>query len=93
MEIKDILEGYKIKKTGVQLSERSELVKKFVERLNSDRRQTGRKDLPASFYAIKMAQAKLNTQDLYWFWRYCEDAQNFSSTWWWSLNSKNAKNL
>jgi hypothetical protein len=25
--------------------------------------------------------------DLDWFYGYCNDAQNFSSTWWWSLKA------
>ncbi len=85
MNIKDILSTYKVETKTFQKSERAEIVKKFVDRLNSQRQQDGFKVLPASFYAIKMAQAKLSTNDLYWFYRYCDEAQSFSKCWWWSL--------
>lgn len=94
MEIKDLLERYKtIQPKPIHTSERAELVKKFVERLNYDRVQSGRKALPASVYAIKMANAGLKSNhDLYWFFAYCDEAKNFSATWWWALNPKNVKN-
>ncbi len=94
MEIKDLLEKYKTNdKNTVQKSERAELVKKFVDRLNGDRLSSGFKALPASFYAVKMAQARLSTNDLYWFYRYCQEAKSFSKCWWWSLKpeEKNEK--
>ena len=84
-DIKNVLENYKVKKSDAPRSERAELVKKFVDQLNSQRVKDGYKALPASFYAIKMAQAKLSTNDLYWFYRYCEEAKSFSKCWWWSL--------
>lgn len=94
MEIKYLLENYKVQKkeSFYPKSERAEIIKKFVDRLNDDRKSSGRKALGANVYAIKMAEAGLKSnQDLYWFYRYCDDAKNFSSCWWWSLNPKNAK--
>lgn len=87
MEIKDLLVTYQTTHQHTyQKSERAEIVKKFVDRLNADRISSGYKPLKASVYAIKMAQSGLKTNsDLYWFYRYCEDAKNFSKCWWWSL--------
>lgn len=94
MEIKELLKNYQLKQRDEKTprSEREEVLKKFTDKLNADRVASGRKPLGGGFYAIKMAQSGVKTKsDLYWFYRYCEDAQNFSSTWWWSLNPKNAK--
>ena len=88
MEIKEILKTYEIgkQKGNFQKSERAEIVKKFVDKLNAEREQNNYKKLPAGFYAIKMAESGLKTNhDLYWFLRFCEDAQNFSKCWWWAL--------
>lgn len=88
--LQEILDIYKeTQKGSFEKSERAEIVKKFVTRLNQERTANGFKELPASFYAIKMAEAGLKTNsDIYWFYRYCEDAKNFSKTWWWSLKAK-----
>lgn len=90
MNISEIIESYKLKdKSQYQKSERAELVKKFVDRLNAERVSSKYKALPPSFYAVKMADAGLKTnQDLYWFYRYCDDAKSFSKCWWWSLKAK-----
>ncbi len=95
MEFKNIFESYKLKfpekKTGTR-NRRDEIINRFMEVLNSGRLSNGYKELSAGFIVSKMARAGIKSeQDLYWFLRYCEDAQNFSSTWWWSLNAKNAK--
>lgn len=87
MHISDILSRYKqtTKPTKV-LYPRQEIIKKFVDRLNSSRTESNLKPLPASVYAIKMYQSGLeDDQDLNWFYGYCNDAKNFSSCWWWSL--------
>ncbi len=91
MQIQEILEKYKTRALSKEpvLSERSELLKKFVDRLNSDRVSSGRKPLKAGVYAIKMYQSGLKSNgDLYWFYGYCNDAKNFSSCWWWSLKAQ-----
>ncbi len=68
------------------LTQRNEIIKMFVDRLNEGRREAGFKELSASFYAIKMAQSGLKSVwDLEWFYGYCNESKNFSSTWWWSL--------
>ena len=92
--LKELIEKYKNNKqqSEVRKSERAELVKKFVDRLNAGR--TGKyKPLPASFYAIKMAQAGLSLHDLYWFYGYCNDANDFSKCWWWSLKPQDQQTI
>ena len=91
-DLKTLLEQYKekFKNEDVPRSERAELVSKFTNRLNADRKAVGMKPYHASFYNMRMADAKLTTQDLYWFYKYCENAKDFSKCWWWSLNAKNA---
>lgn len=92
MEIKDLLQNYisqnLVEKPVVELTQRQELIKRFVDRLNGDRKGKY-KALSPRFYAIKMAQSGITSiTDLYWFYRYCEDAKDFSSCWWWSLSAK-----
>jgi hypothetical protein len=87
-QINDIFKEYQIgkKNDGFQQSERAEIVKKFVDRLNQERTFAGFNPLKPSVYAIKMADAGLKTnQDLYWFYRYCDDAKSFGKCFWWSL--------
>jgi hypothetical protein len=91
MELKEILNNYieRLKeKPKLHFGEWQELIGKFTSVLDGIREQNGFKKLGAKFYSIKMAQAKLTTKDLYWFYRYCEDAKDFSKTWWWSLKAK-----
>lgn len=91
MHLKEILENYINKlqeKPKLNYGEWQELVGKFTDRLDENRVKNGFKKLGPRFYSIKMAESKLTTQDLYWFYRYCEDAKDFGKTWWWSLKSK-----
>ncbi len=93
MEIQEILKTYiensEKKKDNFEKSERADIVKKFVIKLNEARKIANYKELPASFYAIKMAESGLKTNsDLYWFYRYCEDAKDFGKCWWWSLRGE-----
>lgn len=69
-------------------SERSELIEKFMKRLNADREEAGFKPLSPGFVSMKMAQAGLKTNDdLYWFYSYCDDARHFAKCWWWSMKA------
>ena len=91
MELKEILRNYidKYKERPPMMhGEWQELVGKFTTILDGVRQKNGYKRLGAKFYSIKMAEAKLATPDLYWFYRYCEDSNNFSKTWWWALKAK-----
>lgn len=91
--LENIILNYKIGREDTSSrSEREEILTKFIKKLNEARTLSGYRPLRSAFYAVKMANAGLKTtSDLYWFYRYCEDANDFSKCWWWSLNSKNAK--
>lgn len=91
MEIKEILQNYierQKEKPKINYGEWQELVGKFTDKLDALRVENGYKKLGARFYAIKMGEAQLSTQDLYWFYRYCEDAKHFGKCFWWSLKAK-----
>lgn len=84
--ISDLLKKYKgnIPSEKV-LYPRQEIIKMFVDRLNSER-GSDFKPLSPAFVASKMYTAGLKTNwDLWWFWGYCKEAKNFSKIWWWSL--------
>lgn len=91
---RDLVENKKLldkNATHKSLSYRSELIKKFVDRLNEDRKLGGYKPLNPGFVASKMYNAGMRTDFLLnWFYGYCNDARHFSKCWWWSLNPKNA---
>lgn len=80
---------YQVKEVKSKIkSQRAEVVKMFVDRLNSDR--TGKyKPLSPAFYATRMSM--LSVQELREFYGMCEENKNFSACWWWSTNPKNAK--
>ena len=85
----DIIKNLDVSKMEKPLHPRQEIMKKFVDRLNTDRVSVGYKPLPASFYAIKMYDSGLKSDFLlWWFWGYCKDSKNFSSCWWGSLKVK-----
>jgi hypothetical protein len=67
-------------------NQRQELVKKFLDKLNESR--TGKyKPLSPAYVGMKMRF--MDEGELYRFYGFCADSQNFSSTWFWSLNPKN----
>lgn len=83
--LKDILENYKLKITEkAPRSERSDLIGKFTDRLNLTR--DGVKFKKLSYARVGMILAHIPTEDLYYFWRVCEDAKSFSKFFWWALN-------
>lgn len=94
MEIKDLLEKYKnipIQdfKLETDNEKKKRVLKEMIFTLNEDRVKSGRKKLNDSFYCIKLAQSGLKTfNDIYWFHKYCKEAKNYSSCWWWSLKSQ-----
>jgi hypothetical protein len=101
MELKDYLEKYKsatsIKDFDFIESEaekKKKVLKQMIFRLNEDRIKSGRKKLSDAFYCIKLAESGMKTSaDLYWFHKYCEEAKNYGSCWWWSLKSQEEKNV
>jgi hypothetical protein len=69
-------------------NQRQEIVKMFLDRLNAARAGTKYKQLTARTVALRMQWWKTN-QALREFYGYCNEAKNFSSTWWWMTNPKN----
>lgn len=74
------------KPTTKATSERASLIEQFVIRLNNSRTAGGYKPLKASFYASKMSH--IPTDELYFFYKKCDQAKNFSSLWWYYCNPK-----
>jgi len=70
-------------------SERSAIIKMFVDRLNAERVGTKYKPLSPAAVSVKLAQSQVKTkEELYDFYRQCERAKNFSSYFFWSLKVK-----
>lgn len=69
-------------------NQRQEIVKMFLDRLNAARAGTKYKPLTARFVAIKLQWWKDN-QSLREFYGYCNEAKNFSSTFFWMTNPQN----
>lgn len=70
----------------IRQTERGELMRYFVDRLNASRLRDG-------LEAITMARMgkileKLPTKDLYFLKRVCDDAGNFSKKFWYELDPK-----
>lgn len=68
-------------------SERASLIGTITDRLNAER--DGKKYKKLSYAAIGFKLAHIPTKDLYYLIKICEDAKNFSSHFWWSINPKN----
>lgn len=68
-------------------TERGELMKYFVDRLNPSRVNDGLPPLSMGRMG-KLLQA-IPTKDLYYLQRICNDANNFSKKFWWEINPKN----
>ena len=74
------------------LPRRSQIIKRFVDRLNESRQVSGYNPLSPAFIASKMYVAGLKSDYLLsWFYGYCDEAKNFSATWWWSLTPENQR--
>ncbi|HWP61456.1 MAG TPA: hypothetical protein VN495_02545 [Candidatus Paceibacterota bacterium] len=71
-------------------TERGELMRSFLQRLNLDRAQDGYP--PLTMPRLGHMLAKIPTKDLYYLKRVCEDAGHFSKKFWWELNPKKHDN-
>lgn len=69
-------------------NQRQTIVKMFLDRLNAARSGTKYKPLTARTVALRMQWWKDN-QALREFYGYCDEAKNFSSTWWYKTDPKN----
>ena len=72
--------------SNARITERGELMRYFVNHLNSTRMQDG-------YPRITMAHMgkileNIPTKDLYYIKRVCDDAPNFSKRFWWELDPK-----
>lgn len=84
----DYLESIRSKKSKKErLDRRAEVIKKFVDRLNAARIESGYKPLGASYWAYRMAHIK-DLEQLKRFYGDCCEAKNFSSYWWWALKAQ-----
>lgn len=72
-----------------RITERGELLKYFMERLNSERRQDGLVllTMPRMGKTLQV----IPTKDLYYLKRVCDEAKNFSKKFWWEINPKKHK--
>lgn len=69
-----------------RITERGELMRYFLERVNAERVADGYP--PMNMARIGKTLEKIPTKDLYYLKRVCDDAQNFSKKFWWELNPK-----
>jgi hypothetical protein len=79
---------YQVKETKSTLSQRAEMIKKFVDRLDSMRGSYP----PVNPRRIAILLSPLKTiTDLYQFYGQCEGSNHFAKYFYWSTNPKNAK--
>lgn len=64
-------------------SERAEIIGKFTDTLNLERK--GTKYPPLTYQRIAVKLSHLSLQDLYYLWSTCVDAKNFSQFFWYTL--------
>jgi len=67
-------------------TERGELMKYFVQKLNRGRLRDGLPQI--SMGRMGKLLEKIPTKDLYYLKRVCDDAPNFSKKFWWLLDPK-----
>jgi hypothetical protein len=69
-----------------KVTERGELMRFFMERLNPGRVRDGYPKL--SMARMGRVLQAIPTKDLYYLKRVCEDAKDFSKKFWWEINPK-----
>ena len=67
-------------------SERAELIDRFVQRLNQAR--VGTKYKPLTPRAVAVWLSYIPTEELYPFFRKCENAKSFSKLFWWHVKPR-----
>ncbi|MEK7156138.1 MAG: hypothetical protein AAB734_04650 [Patescibacteria group bacterium] len=79
---------FKIKRTKTRLreTERGELMRYFLDRINPGRIRDGLPRL--SMPRMGKILEQIPTKDLYYLKRVCDDAGNFSKKFWWELDPK-----
>ncbi len=69
-----------------KITERGEMLKYFMERLNASRAHDGLP--PLTMPRMGRVLVGIPTKDLYYLKRVCEEAANFSKKFWWEVNPK-----
>ena len=67
-------------------TERGELMKYFMEQLNTSRRRDGIP--PLTMGRMGRLLVAIPTKDLYYLKRVCDDSKDFSKKFWWEINPK-----
>lgn len=80
--------GSHLRKTvsDARQTERGELMKYFLERINPGRLRDGLP--PVAMGRMGKLLQKIPTKDLYYLKSVCDDAGNFSKKFWWEINPK-----
>jgi len=86
--IEERLKAPKPKEKSKITNQRQEIIKMFLDRLNASREASGFKPLTPAFVGVRLRFLK-SCSELRQFYGYCDEAKNFSSTWWWATNPKN----
>lgn len=82
--MKPLKELLKIETSRETLNKRQATLKKFLEKLNKDRKENGYKPLTGQRIAVMLSH--LDQWDLDAFYASCEEkGKNFSKFFWWSL--------
>jgi len=71
-------------------TERGELMRYFMERLNVTRKRDGIP--PLTMARMGRLLVAIPTQDLYYLKSICDQAKDFSKKFWWEINPKKHKN-
>jgi len=71
-------------------TERGELMRYFLDRINLQRERDGYPKLTMG--RMGKTLQSIPTKDLYYLKRVCDDAQNFSKKFWWEVNPKKHEN-
>lgn len=69
-----------------KVTERGELMRYFLEKLNPSRTHDGLP--PLTMARMGRVLQAIPTKDLYYLKRVCEDSKNFSKKFWWEVNPK-----
>ncbi|HET8581034.1 MAG TPA: hypothetical protein VFL98_01030 [Candidatus Paceibacterota bacterium] len=81
--------GSRLKKIAAKpdpRTERGELMRYFLERLNPERIADGYP--PMTMSRMGKLLEKIPTKDLYYLKRVCDDAKHFAKKFWWEINPK-----
>lgn len=69
-----------------RITERGELMKYFMQRLNRERLEDGLP--PLTMPRMGKTLEAIPTKDLYYLKRVCDEAKNFSKKFWWEVSPK-----